>query len=124
MSRAEFFPSLTNPEIVSGRALPEILALAAKFSELLRAELGPQTMAAVNALNIKDGKPVENGCCASGDYCDSNTVMDVAWQALCGYEIDHSSQSHGDRWNDSWDIARRSHFNPEACRNYFGDNKP
>lgn len=89
---------------------PTALELAEKFSDVLRRWMTPTQMAEINRLN----KTVEyqSGCCATGDFCDSNQAMIDALESL------------GSSWestrtelvNQAWDIARKADFVPDNCR--------
>jgi len=54
------------------------------------------------------GTPYE-GCCASGDFCDSNMAMDEAFQSF-GVEIDIQDDAQTALWNAAWDMAKANDF--------------
>ena len=59
------------------KKLPETEALAEAFIRLLRETIGDEDYAKVVALNAAELNP---DVCASGDFCDSNMVMDAAFK--------------------------------------------
>lgn len=102
-------------------ATPE--ALAAKFSELLRAQFTRKQMAAVISRNRRE---TNDKVCHSHDFCDANVVMDEAFKQVLGYSAtdtgigDGTQQSGGcmsdeclDLWNAAWAIAKKSEFKKE-----------
>jgi hypothetical protein len=91
-------------------ALPSIEDLAHAFVKELRAVLGDEDYVRVVALNAAELNP---DVCASGDFCDSNMVMDAAFKTFgvdpleYGYtEEDGMSQEVCDLWNRAWDRGK------------------
>lgn len=93
------------------KKLPETEALAEAFIRILRETLGDETYAKVVALNAAELNP---DVCASGDFCDSNMVMDAAFREFgidpCEYgrvdEDDGMPQEVCDLWNAAWDRGK------------------
>lgn len=98
------------PTNMTANTLPEKEALAKAFVRILRETLGDEDYAKVVALNAAELNP---DVCASGDFCDSNMVMDAAFkefgvdQLEYGYtEEDGMSQEVCDLWNRAWDRGK------------------
>lgn len=94
----------------SDKTLPAVEALAEAFIKQLRETLGDEDYAKVVALNAAELNP---DVCASGDFCDSNMVMDAAFKTFgidpleYGYtEEDGMSQEVCDLWNSAWDRGK------------------
>lgn len=90
--------------------LPSIEDLAHAFVKELHAVLGDEDYAKVVALNAAELNP---DVCASGDFCDSNMVMDAAFKTFgvdpleYGYtEEDGMSREVCDLWNRAWDRGK------------------
>jgi hypothetical protein len=91
---------------------PGVERLAQKFYELLQAELGPKIFSNVCVLTALETDPM---ICHSGDYCDSNMVMDDAWKAVAGYspcetggeEIGVMSDECIITWDAAWNRAKQ-----------------
>lgn len=94
-----------NPELP---VYPDTLLLAVKFSELLREDLGAETMEEVIR---KNRTPEYANACASHDYCDANMVMHAAWEDLTGEAPDVGDERGARIWNRAWDAAKASDFN-------------
>ncbi len=98
------------PTDMTTNTLPEKEALAKAFVRILRETLGDEDYAKVVALNAAELNP---DVCASGDFCDSNMVMDAAFKEFgvdpleYGYtEEDGMSQEVCDLWNSAWDRGK------------------
>ena len=98
------------PTDMTTNTLPEKEALARAFVRILRETLGDENYAKVVALNAAELNP---DVCASGDFCDSNMVMDAAFKEFgvdpleYGYtEEDGMSQEVCDLWNSAWDRGK------------------
>lgn len=98
------------PTNMTANTLPEKEALARAFVRILRETLGDEDYAKVVALNAAELNP---DVCASGDFCDSNMVMDAAFKEFgvdpleYGYtEEDGMSQEVCDLWNSAWDRGK------------------
>lgn len=96
--------------IMNDTKLPTVEALAEAFVKQLRETLGDEDYAKVVALNAAELNP---DVCASGDFCDSNMVMDAAFKEFgvdpleYGYtEEDGMSQEVCDLWNSAWDRGK------------------
>lgn len=80
--------------------------LSDKFSDLIRSHLTPEQMTAVVTINeIND-----NDTCATGDFCDSNMLMDDAWLAVMKRELDCGSEYDMALWNRAWNLSKRIKF--------------
>jgi hypothetical protein len=96
-------------------------AVAAKFTELLAVEIGPENMAAVVILN-QDTDAIEKAqgedetmSCASYNFCDADMVMAQAFKALGLPQPDdladqNERENAWDLWVDAWTLAQRHHF--------------
>lgn len=101
--------SLPDPQPSGG--LPSVEALAEAFVRLLRMNLGQDVYDTVVDLNSRELNP---DVCHSGDFCDSNMVMDAAFGELgvdpSSYgredEDDGMPQEVCDLWNNAWDRAK------------------
>lgn len=97
--------------------------LAKKFSALLKVAIGDKKMQKVVADNSKEKE--DSGICHSGDYCDSNMVMDDAfksalkldlsndWPYFPGRGLDKPNSDEGlliQLWNKAWNLAKKNHF--------------
>lgn len=98
------------PTDMTTNMLPEKEALARAFVRILRETLGDEDYAKVVALNAAELNP---DVCASGDFCDSNMVMDAAFKEFgidpleFGYtEEDGMSQEVCNLWNSAWDRGK------------------
>lgn len=93
------------------KTLPSVEQLAEAFVRILRKTLGEEDYAKVVALNAAELNP---DVCASGDFCDSNMVMDAAFAEFAidpstfgvEDEDDGMSQEVCDLWNTAWDRAK------------------
>ncbi|UGL62730.1 hypothetical protein [Xanthomonas phage FMYAK-P1] len=91
--------------------LPEIEPLAEAFLRILRETIGVEAYDEVVELNASELNP---DVCNSGDFCDSNMVMDAAFQSLGvdpstygrADEDDDMPQEVCDLWNSAWDRAK------------------
>lgn len=82
--------------------------IAKSFVSILRVTLGEESYAQVVALNRVELNP---DVCHSGDFCDSNMVMDAAFREHgldpCPDLEEGMSQESVDLWNDAWERAKR-----------------
>ncbi|UIS24778.1 hypothetical protein AXL1_21 [Stenotrophomonas phage vB_SmaS-AXL_1] len=93
------------------RGLPGKEALALAFVRFLRETLGQDVYDTVVDLNSRELNP---DVCHSGDFCDSNMVMDAAFgefgidPSTYGRvdEDDGMPQEVCDLWNSAWDRAK------------------
>lgn len=82
-----------------------IARIAADFSERLRAELPPETMAEINRRAAGQGFG-----CPTHDFIDANCLMAHAFAASTGREADPNSAADAELWDAAWNAARDSHF--------------
>jgi hypothetical protein len=87
---------------------PTAPEVARQFSKILSRWLTPTQMAEINRLNKTP--EYQNGCCATGDFCDSNQAMIDALESLGS-----SWAKSSDMVNAAWTIARAADFNPNKC---------
>lgn len=94
--------------------LPSMEAVSQTFSKLLREQLTPDQMDAINASN-KAGD-YSDSFCASHDHCDSNMVMAQAF-ATFGISEDRIINCDGVQsaelltlWNNAWCLSKKNHF--------------
>lgn len=81
--------------------------LANLFCTLLLETIGPDGIAYCQALNVSHGN-----ACPSHDHCDANEVMDKAFVAVVGREMDCESDSDIALWNAAWNLARANQYLP------------
>lgn len=84
-----------------------IAAIAEKFDELVRIELGPDYDVAV-ARNRAEGDP---NVCHTHDFCDANMVMAEAFKAVTGREVEVDSDEDCALWSTAWNAWFK-----EACK--------
>lgn len=84
------------------------LLISVVFSQKLLADIGPDNLAAVNALN--DTEEYSGNICASHDYCDANMPMFEAVKNVTGLDPEVSDETYAALWSDAWDIAKRNRF--------------
>ena len=90
------------------RALPTVEQVAIAFVRILRETIGEEDYAKVVALNAVELNP---DVCNSGDFCDSNMVMDAA---LKEFGVDAAPEANDFEmpedvytlWNAAWDHAK------------------
>jgi hypothetical protein len=82
---------MNNPEFVT------LLSLA--FERELRAVL---TVGEFDDV-VQANRTIPDGCCASGDYCDSNEQMYDAWVSVAGSAPDLDNPDHCETWGKAWD---------------------
>lgn len=82
---------MSNPEFIA------LLSLA--FERELRCVLTAGEFADV----VQANKTIPDGCCASGDYCDSNEQMHDAWVSVAGRAPDLNNPDHCETWGKAWD---------------------
>ena len=96
---------------ITTKTIPTARALAEKFSEFLREDLGREKMLLV----VERNRTAEyEGACASHDFCDANEVMLAALEDF-GFDADDVFENDCDnpvqaRWNEAWDEARQNEF--------------
>jgi len=83
--------------------------MARAFSAALKICLTADEMTEVRRLNQLPEYPCP-AICASHNFCDANEVMDEAFTAIMGHEIDTRSHEQRMMWNNAWIIARQSGF--------------
>lgn len=90
-----------------------VIAVANKFTTLLREELGAETFGEVRRRNRADA---DLAVCHSHDFCDANMLMHDAIVTVISKRRDYAGQPlyeadlHDDLWNDAWSLARRQHL--------------
>lgn len=112
------------PEGVA-RLFNDIYLISSKFSETLHQWLGEETMRKVVELNRSYIGTKDEGCCASGDFCDSNMAMLEAFELVLGREFIYSYEDEtGEEspelfakheadcnlWNTAWAVAKKKEF--------------
>ena len=85
-----------------------ILKVAKQFSVILN-ELIPEKLYEVNLRN-KEQSYIENGCCATHDFCDPNQAMIDAYKTIFGKEPSTQSQKDNTIINNAWTIASTAQF--------------
>lgn len=81
--------------------------LARKFSESTRATISPADMRTVERTADPD-----DAVCPTGDYCDSNVIMDEAFSATLGRDMDMEADADRELWNAAWSMAKAHKFFP------------
>jgi hypothetical protein len=98
--------------------LPTVEAVASKFSELLRKELGADKMATVLERNSAE---TSEGVCHSHDFCDANVIMCEAFSEL---GVSEDAAIYDDRvaklWNAAWDMAVKNGFAASGAKTPSG----
>ncbi|ATS92241.1 hypothetical protein [Stenotrophomonas phage DLP4] len=97
----------SQPEKAS-RALPTVEQVAIAFVRILRETVGEEDYAKIVVLNAAELNP---DVCNSGDFCDSNMVMDAA---LKEFGVDPAPEEDDFEmpddvhvlWNAAWDRAK------------------
>lgn len=98
--------------------------LARVFSRIVYEWLGESTMREVIASNESYKGTTYEGCCATGNHCDSNMAMDEAFHVVLGRGFTHSCDDEGNEtpellakheadselWNTAWDMAKANRF--------------
>lgn len=85
-------------------------ALAHEFAAILRQWLTEEEMGLVNRANAEE----ENSLvCHSGDFCDSNEAMALAFETVFGIPVDPQSDEHATAWNAAWTLAKTNRFSPD-----------
>lgn len=83
--------------------------LATKLSNHFNAEclnhLGAEVMKEVNEVN----KRIPN-CCATGDFCDSNMLMDAAFKKTFGHGPNINADFDNWLWNTAWSLSKKHEF--------------
>jgi hypothetical protein len=86
--------------------------LAREFARLIRLAItNPGAMHF-----IQENSDPNDAVCYTGDYCDSNMVMDEAFTKVTGHEIDMENDADRDLWNEAWTMAKANRFYPERTR--------
>ena len=75
--------------------------LAGWFLALLERDLEPKEFK--EACRRNHG--INEGLCASHDFCDANMVMDEAWGETVDHEMSPSSAVDAELWSGAWEIA-------------------
>ncbi|URA06992.1 hypothetical protein P9A47_gp24 [Xanthomonas phage Elanor] len=87
--------------------LPAVEDLANEFLRILKEVLGEEDYAKVVALNSVELNP---DVCNSGDFCDSNMVMDAAFRTFGVDPCPDLEEGMTDEvcalWNTAWDRAK------------------
>lgn len=91
-----------SPEFVS--------ALASRFSNELCSTLSAEQMQTVVNRNLQALAAGYADECHSHDFCDANEVMDSAFQAVAGREMDLQSDADCAAWGKAWRMAKKSAF--------------
>lgn len=74
--------------------------LARKFHELVREAL-PEHLETID----EENRTAAEHTCATHDYCDANMIMDEAFTAVLGHDMDAGSEDDVTLWNAAWDLA-------------------
>jgi hypothetical protein len=90
------------------RAESRAVRAARAFSRLLRDEIGEQSFTWV-CLSAR--AKLDDGSCASHDYCDANEVMLAALCEVLGVSEEEAlADAHQPLWNRAWTLARQNAF--------------
>ncbi len=81
------------------------LRLAHAFHRLVRKAL-PKHLEAID----EENRTAEHTC-ATQDFCDANMIMDEAFTAVLGRDMDVGSEDDAALWNAAWDLAIVRGFN-------------
>lgn len=102
---------------------PSAYNLAVMFCSEVRASLLPGQLRRVNEQNKADNYSTD--VCASHNYHDANMSMLAAFSKLSLIDEDDVLSFHGDDeelqqamfdlWAESWDIAKRAHFDASGA---------
>jgi hypothetical protein len=98
--------------------------IAKEFSKVITSWLGEETMMKVIQENHDHIGTQFEGCCATGNHCDSNLAMLEAFENILGRELHLQYDADGneseeqfalysadcDLWNSSWDIAKKNNY--------------
>lgn len=94
------------------KTIPTADALARKFAENLKEDIGDAALAEVVRRN-GDASYDETGSCASHDFCDANMTM-LASLMDFGFTDDEVFESDENPliavWNEAWDLAKKNNF--------------
>ena len=88
------------------KTLPSKEALALKFVELLRADIGETDYIEVKRLNRTEAY---KNCCASHNFCDANMVMLEAAESF-GFGVPETDDEDVALWNAAWDFAKETYL--------------
>lgn len=72
------------------------------FVWLLKSEL---TEIEWQEMRKRNAAEVDRNICHSHDFCDANTVMERAFKAVTGKELDLQSEGVVALWNNAWNLA-------------------
>lgn len=96
------------------KTLPSADELARKFAASMLEDLGAEVLADCIALNKT---PEYADCCATHDCCDSNMVMNDAFESFGIDPLEHGYTEEGgmsqevvDLWNAAWELAKTNNF--------------
>ena len=81
--------------------------IANRFCALLLDAIGTDGIAYCQARNKSYGS-----ACPSHDLCDANEVMDKAFTAVVGREMDCESDKDIALWGAAWNLARANNYTP------------
>lgn len=81
--------------------------LANRFCQLLLETIGPDGIA-----YCQERSASYSNACPSHDHCDANEVMDKAFVAIVGREMDCESDKDIALWNAAWNLARANQYLP------------
>jgi len=99
--------------------------IAREFSREITEWLGVETIREVIALNESYKGTKYEGCCATGNYCDSNMAMAYAFKQVMGRNLQYSydeetgeetpelqalHEADCELWNSAWDMAKNNNF--------------
>ena len=91
--------------------LPSYQTLGDTFAALLSEALSPAEMAEVRRVNALSHP---YNCCASGDFCDANMIMDAAFLAFGIETLPDIEAGMSDAleslWNAAWTYAKANHL--------------
>ena len=85
----------------------DVIRIAKAFRDEMRRELPQEILERIDHKNWQSGK---DGCCASHDYCDSNTLMGGAFVSVMGRESLAGSSKDVELWNRAWYMAADQGF--------------
>ena len=75
---------------------------AQTFSRRLAAEIGEVGLFRIRIANVDRRRAGDDGSCASHDLTDANAVMDAAFEAVVGRDIDAASMSYSRLVEAAW----------------------
>ncbi len=82
--------------------------LARRFHAIVRRDLAEH----LEAID-EENRTAAESTCATHDYLDANMLMDEAFTAAFGHDMDADNEDDAATWNAAWDLAVEHGFSKE-----------